>query len=184
MITRLILLSLLVGGLAAGCDVATPATGGPGGTQDGNTLPAEPVFLTPESTKPAPASNLDPGTLGLAEDVVLHFTRQGGLSGVDEAWTLYRDGRLVSKDGTFFQVTTAQVDTLLADLERLGLFNVSAPAGLTAGCCDGYLYSLAVQRAERVVQVQAADGLENIPHAVWDAINKVQEFIVAVEMNA
>ncbi len=184
MFARMLLFLILMGWMVVGCTTAasenTPASTPAGGAA----VPEEPLIPTPEASKPAPDNSVDPSKLQLEEDVVFIFTRSGGLAGVDEVWTLYTDGRLLSKDEGDFQVSKDQALTLAAELERTGLFSASTPAGLKVECCDRFLYTLTFQTGGRAIQVQAVDGNSNIPHVVWDAINKVQEFIGTVKMNS
>lgn len=184
MVAKVLILMILAGWFTAGCSAAVQPTAGLPTPEAGDMAPANPQKPAPQSQPPVPEGSPAPQKPLVAADVVFLFRRSGGLAGVEEEWTLYKDGRLLSNTGEEYHVTQAQIDTLLADLERVNLFSAPPVTGLKVECCDRFLYDLTVQSGERLIAVQAADGAQNVPEAVWDAIGKVQEFIGTIKMNA
>jgi hypothetical protein len=128
----------------------------------------EPTFLT------SPIVD-QPGEL--PRGAVIVFRRSGGIAGLDEEWTLYADGRVVSKDGRQWQTSAEQVSGLLERLDALGFFDLEATTAPVVPCCDRFYYELAVIGNEQTNTVATYDGAPDTPPGVWQAIEAVTNFL-------
>jgi hypothetical protein len=151
---------------------STAATPYPGQQETAAARPADP--------KPAPAETLP-------ADAVLRLTRSGGIAGIHETWTVYTDGRVEvsrrvnapAEDAG--QLTPAQVQTLLAELERLGFFDLQPEYGPKNACCDMITATLQARSGERQHTVTMLQGQDDTPAKLLQALEAVNALLQAAK---
>ncbi len=144
---RYSLLMVLVIALAACAGAASPSStpptspvNAPPSTTSSTTatsplVPLEPAGVTPVTTD---------GRAAVFPNTIIVYQREGGIAGKSEKWTIYQTGRIVTGDGTEWQVPADQVKPLfdLVESPDFGKLKDSYPA---AGACDDcYTHTLTV----------------------------------------
>ena len=105
------------------------------------------------------------------------FQRSGGLLPKDLQWAIYSDGRVVTGEGEEKAVTADQVQTLLAEIKRLGFFELQDSYGLSAVCNDCYTYRITVNDGGRVKTVTAVQGAGDTPESVMGIIEAINGLV-------
>lgn len=140
---------------------------------------------TEGSTSPIPTpSGEDRGldwTVEKMEGAVIIYQRSGGFSGLDEAWRIASDGRIVTLDGQTWRADPERVVQLIEEIERLGLPEAQGQYLPADPCCDRFTYELAVLIDGRVYAVRTMDGTSGVPQAVWDSLQAVNQFIAQTQ---
>jgi ribose/xylose/arabinose/galactoside ABC-type transport system permease subunit len=98
------------------------------------------------------------------------YERNGGPSCVDELYAIYPDGRIVGDDGTQKidkQSTSAEVATLLTDIEGLGWFTDNMYSTNHTPCGQCFTYFTSVTKSGQVKTVEAVDGGTDAPANYW-----------------
>jgi galactofuranose transport system permease protein len=114
---------------------------------------------------------------GLIKDgAVIVYERNGGIDCVDELYAIYPDGRIVGDNGTqqiTRQVTSAEVDQLLLDINNLGWFtdDMYSTKHRPCGACFTYFTTVSYQGQEKTVQ--AVDGGTDAPANYWQMSGEV-----------
>jgi hypothetical protein len=128
----------------------------------------------------APDRGLEPaktGSFALPEGVALSYQRSGGFAGLEETWLVYEDGRIEGPGGLDYTAKPAQVEQLIADLEKAGFFSLDSQYKPENPCCDRYVYVVTARFGESIQQMTAVDGVESVPAALWDCLQIIQAFL-------
>ena len=120
------------------------------------------------------------------DGAVLFYQRSGGLAGEIVTVRAYPDGtveRIVGRPEPETPVEVvagdaAAVETLLADLEAAGYFELERSYLPEDTCCDRFLYLISVQGDEAVHTVEALEDTPGTPEALQDSIDLIEAFIV------
>jgi hypothetical protein len=134
-------------------------------------------------TTPSPASsaNEEPGRetdkANVPNDVVIIFHRGGGFAGVNEQWTIYRDGRITANDGREWQITADQVEQLLIDIEALGFFELNDTYMPLDTCCDRFTYEVTVHKDNKANTVTTIDAAPNVPPELQQIITEINRVL-------
>ncbi len=164
--------------------VTTEAKNSPVATPTGE---QEEIAQSSPLATPSPAHPLgeeaenETGKANIPDDAAIVFHRSGGIAGVDEQWTVYRDGRVVANDGRAWQITAEQVEQLLADIEALGFFQLDNDFTPFDTCCDRFTYSLTVHNDDMVKTVTTIDDAANTPDALWNVLERVNSLLVSLQ---
>lgn len=135
---------------------------------------------------PSVASQLDESAEGGFEvasvaEVVLVYTRSGGIAGVDETYEFYTDGHIrVTKNGQASELRVAddEVTALLAELEAAGVFELPAQSKLPGVGADLMHHTLTIpQQAGKPMMVSMTDGSADLPDGVRDAFKAVNDLL-------
>jgi hypothetical protein len=129
------------------------------------------IALTPIG-KPKPPEGIPVGA-------VIIYRRSGGIAGLDEQWEIFDDGRMVAKNGAVAQAAPAEVSALLAELARIGFFDLQPQPLPLDLCCDRFTYELTAVSGQRAQTYTAVDAQEGVPSAFWQALELVQAFLQA-----
>lgn len=199
--SKLLALALLALAVLAGCapePVANPApiaqtpAGLPYPAPATAVPEAQPAYPAPASAQPAPAypapqepkrSPADP----LPEGVALRLSRSGGIAGISETWIVYTDGRVEVRRKADAaaqpagQVDPAAVQAVLAELDRLGFYDLQAEYSAKDACCDLITATLQARsggREHRVILLQEA---EDTPAEALAALQAVQALLDGVK---
>jgi branched-subunit amino acid ABC-type transport system permease component len=113
---------------------------------------------------------------------VIAYERNGGLKCVDELYAIYPDGRVTGDNGTQKtekQMTTADVDKLLAKISDLGWFtdNMYSASHIPCGACFTYFTSVSYKGQEKTVS--CVDGGVDCPPNYWQMTALFNPFLPA-----
>jgi hypothetical protein len=104
-------------------------------------------------------------------DAVLVYERNGGTGCIDELFAVHPDGRIDAdyggNDTKSGQVTPAQVDTLLEQINNLGWFTDNFYSTHHTPCGACFQYSLTVKYKGQTKTVDAVDGGVDAPASYW-----------------
>ncbi|HEY5157769.1 MAG TPA: hypothetical protein VII93_07400 [Anaerolineales bacterium] len=101
---------------------------------------------------------------------VIAYERNGGIHCIDELYAIYPDGRITGDNSTQQiekQVTSADVDKLLSEIDNLGWFtdNMYSTSHVPCGACFTYFTSVSYKDQEKTVE--AVDGGTDAPPNYW-----------------
>jgi hypothetical protein len=144
----------------------TPVTASPGSTAE------SPATSQPAAEQPAPDRPAK-----ITGEAMIIYRRSGGFAGVDEQWTIYPDGRITANDGGEWQVTVAQVEQLLRDIEALGFFDLDSRYMPFDTCCDRFTYEITVRSGDRVHTVTTIDAAPNTPPELQQVIAEISRLL-------
>ena len=106
----------------------------------------------------------------MKDGAVIAYERNGGLKCVDELYAIYPDGRITGDNGTQKiekQVTTANVDKLLSDIDNYGWFTDNMYSTSHTPCEACYTYFTTVSYKGQEKKVEAVDGGTDAPPEYW-----------------
>ncbi|MFH1524344.1 MAG: hypothetical protein ABIF04_05215 [Chloroflexota bacterium] len=111
---------------------------------------------------------------------VIAYERNGGINCVDELYAIYPDGRITGDNGTQMiekQVTSAEVDKLLSDINNLQWFtdNMYSTSHTPCGACFTYFTSVLFQGQEKTVE--AVDGGVDAPSNYWQMTGMLSQVL-------
>jgi Ribose/xylose/arabinose/galactoside ABC-type transport systems, permease components len=120
--------------------------------------------------KPAPMRPDQDNALIQAGAVVV-YERNGGTSCVDQLYAIYSDGKITSDYGNNntkqSQISVAQVNTLLGQINDLGFFTDNFYTTYHTPCGACFRYSTTVKFNGQTKTVDAVDGGTDAPAAYW-----------------
>ncbi len=119
----------------------------------------------------------DQAEIAVETGAVVAYERNGGPSCIDELYFIYPDGRIVGDDGVNKiekQVTPADVDTLLAGINRLGWFTAEMYNTWHTPCGQCYGYYVTVSYDDQIKTVKGVDGGTDAPADYWQAVSLVK----------
>ncbi len=111
---------------------------------------------------------------------VIIFERNGGPKCSDELFTIYADGRVVVEEGGEAreeQVSPAEVEALLTELDGLGWFTDELYDTWHTRCRECYGYVVTVSSQGRAKQVKGVDGGTDAPARYWDAVKSIHGLV-------
>jgi simple sugar transport system permease protein len=111
---------------------------------------------------------------------VIAYERNGGLKCIDELYAIYPDGRITGDNGAQKiekQKTSAEVDTLLSDINNLEWFtdNMYSTSHVPCGACYTY-YTTVVYNGKTKI-VEAVDGGTDSPPNYWVMTAELANFL-------
>jgi hypothetical protein len=112
----------------------------------------------------------------VAGGAVIVYERNGGLRCIDELYAIYPDGRITADNGEqqlTKQVTPAEVDHLLSDVERLGWFTDDFYTTHHKPCAACFSYSTTVSYKGQTKTVDAEDGGTDAPANYWQMSGEI-----------
>jgi hypothetical protein len=112
----------------------------------------------------------------LGGGAVIVYERNGGLGCVDELYAIYPDGRITADNGQqqlTKQVTPAEVDHLLQEVDRLGWFTEDFYTTYHKPCGACFSYSTTVSYNGRTKTVDAVDGGTDAPANYWQMSGEI-----------
>jgi len=116
---------------------------------------------------------------------VLFYQRSGGIAGELLTVRVYANGTVERTVGPpepeaavqMAPVDPAAVETLLADLETAGYFELERSYLPEDTCCDRILYLIGAEQDGRVHTVEALEATPDLPPAVGESVSLIETFI-------
>ena len=151
--------------------------------------PAEPELAPgfPEASSTPPPSAIEPTAAtrvsltpqdSSAASAVIILGQEGGIAGVQNEWTIYGDGRIVTNNGDELMVEPEEVTALLETIEQAGFFDLEQPEAADI-CCDFFTFTLTIKSGELEKRIVMSEGDPSIPQALSETLAAVQELILS-----
>lgn len=134
--------------------------------------------LTPKglSLTATPPATSEPQTS--RQDVaVIVVEKSGGIAGIHMKWMIFADGRVVPGDAAHREPDPAQVESLLAHLQKLGFYDLQTDYSSASTCNDCFVYTITVHNAGITKSVTGVDGDTATPAAFLQSIQAVNSLI-------
>ena len=116
----------------------------------------------------------------MKDGAIITYERNGGEKCIDELYGIYPDGRIIADNGTQKtekQMTPADVDKLLSDINNLGWFtdNMYSTSHTPCGACFTYFTSVSYNGQEKTVK--AVDGGTDAPPNYWQMTSMLSRIV-------
>lgn len=171
---RFYLLALAASMLAA-CATSAPS-GSPAVTHPApNLSPLSPLPSPMASSAPTPAR--PNGRTAVFPNTIIVYHREGGFAGESREWTFYSTGRIVTGDGTEWQVPADQVKPLFDLAESPAFANLSDNYPAAGVCADCYAHTLTVFGPGKPQTVTFTDSAD-APAQLQQILNEINRLIV------
>lgn len=111
----------------------------------------------------------------LDEGVVILVQRSGGFAGVDEGWSFYLDGKIVTNKGEQKTVTAEQVTNFIDEINATGFFEMEYPSGSSklSNCKDCLTYVLIATNNGLVNSITIQEGSADVPETLVQIIKQL-----------
>ena len=110
----------------------------------------------------------------LASNTAVIFKRSGGIAGLNEAWTIFTDGRVETNSPTQPNLSAEEVAQLLENLASSGFFELNSSYLPEDTCCDRFLYELTAVQDNTIHTVKTIEATPDMPEALQQALRLVQ----------
>ncbi len=148
---------------------------------DSVATPLPPTPSPPETTTASPTAQATaiPDDMEPSSDVVITFKLKGGIGGLDETWTVDREGRLRSASGERYEVGPGRVARLVQDIEAAGFFALSE-SYTDVVCADCFEYTITISHNGQAKTVEAVDASQ-LPESLKTIVRLLREFIAEAQ---
>jgi hypothetical protein len=135
-------------------------------------------------TAHAPETQLEPTSTAVpspttAPNTAVVFKRSGGLTGLNEQWTIFTNGRIETNTTTTPQLSAEQVSQLLTSLESAGFFELDTTYLPDDTCCDRYLYEITAVQDTTFHSVTTLENTPDMPEALQQSLRIIQNLLFA-----
>ena len=126
--------------------------------------PVEGIAETPTT---APTATFAPNTAVI-------FKRSGGIAGINEAWTIFTDGTVVTNSATQPELSAEEVEQLLGSLESSGFFELENSYLPDDTCCERFFYEITAVQNTSFHTVHTLEATPDMPEALQQALRLLQ----------
>jgi hypothetical protein len=130
----------------------------------------------PSPTIEVVGTPVNPAEMKMGEAVII-YARSGGFAGISEEWRFYEDGRVISIDGSEYNLDASQITELLTEIKMLGFFEMRDSGKLFSDCRDCFNHQLTVRSGEDFNSVSVVDGTSDTPDQFWKTVEKINGII-------
>jgi len=113
-------------------------------------------------------------TATFSANTAVIFKRSGGLGGLNEAWTIYTDGRIETNSNSQPQLSAEDVTQLLNGLESSGFFELEGSYLPDDTCCDRYFYEITAVQGTTFHTITTLEATPDMPEALQQALRLIQ----------
>jgi len=113
-------------------------------------------------------------TATFAPNAVIIFKRSGGITGLNEQWTIFTDGRIETNSPTQPELSAAEVEQLLNSLESSGFFELAGSYLPDDTCCDRYFYEITAVQNSTFHTITTLEATPDMPEALQQALRIIQ----------
>jgi hypothetical protein len=127
-----------------------------------------------------PTVTLSPGPILQTPDqggAVIILEQSGGIAGISKKWTIYADGRVLSDNQAESKLAESRVDTTLADIRKLGFFEMQDDYSIGSKCMDCFLYTVTVNSNGSSKTISGVEGDAGTPAKFMDVIGEINSLI-------
>jgi hypothetical protein len=131
----------------------------------------------PVETQVTPSSGpVSPPAPDLGVPVII-MEKSGGIAGVHDKWTIYAGGQVVSAGQVVHTLTSDQVSSTLADIQKLGFFNMQADYSKASTCNDCFIITITVASAGNSKTVTGVEGDTHTPAEFLQVISDISSLV-------
>lgn len=113
----------------------------------------------------------DPG------EPVIVMDKSGGIAGIHNKWTIYTNGQVVSAGQVVHTLTADQVKSTLADIQKLGFFDLQADYSKASTCNDCFMITIMVNSAGNSKTVTGVEGDAHTPAEFLQVIGEINSLV-------
>lgn len=130
-------------------------------------------------TAHAPVENIEvtpttAATATFAPNTAVIFKRSGGIAGLNEAWTIYTDGRIETNSTIQPELSAKTVEQLLSSLDSIGFFDLEDSYLPDDTCCDRYFYQITAVQSSTFHTVNTLESTPDMPEALQQSLRLIQ----------
>ncbi|MAT96155.1 MAG: hypothetical protein CL608_03345 [Anaerolineaceae bacterium] len=134
-------------------------------------------------TAHAPVENIEETataapTATVATDTAVIFKRSGGIAALNEAWTIFTDGRVETNSNTQPELSATEVEQLLSSLESSGFFELEESYLPEDTCCDRYFYEITAVQNSTYHTVRTLEATPDMPEALQQSLRLIQTLLL------
>lgn len=115
-----------------------------------------------------------PPTATVAANTAVLFKRTGGIAGLNEAWTIFTDGRVETNSATQPELSAEEVKQLLNGLESSGFFELEDSYLPEDTCCDRFFYEITAVQNSTYHTVRTLEATPDMPEALQQSLRLIQ----------
>ncbi|MEZ4593564.1 MAG: hypothetical protein R3D55_20835 [Chloroflexota bacterium] len=112
-------------------------------------------------------------------DTAVIFQRSGGLSGSEEKWVIFTDGRVETNSSSTPSLSAGEVSQLLNSLNSVGFFSLNGSYLPEDTCCDRYLYEITALQGTTFHTVTTLEATPDMPEALQQSLNFIENALFA-----
>ncbi len=131
------------------------------------------LVLVACNAKDTPAS-------GISEDTSLTYQREGGVTGINQEWTIYPNGRIIAPDGQEMQVSQEATADVLSRSAAIESADLSKSYVADDECCDQFFYTIIIKVGDQETTLHTSDGA-NHPESITLLIEEIERLIATAE---
>lgn len=113
-------------------------------------------------------------TATLSPNTAILFKRSGGIAGLNEQWTIFTDGRVVTNSTIQPQLSAEQVSQLLNSLETVGFFALDNTYLPEDTCCDRFFYEITAVQDTSFHSVTTLEATPDMPEPLQQSLRLIQ----------
>jgi hypothetical protein len=117
-------------------------------------------------------------TATIAANTAVIFKRSGGIAGLNEQWTIFTDGTVVTNSATQPEFSAEAVEQMLGSLESSGFFELEATYLPDDTCCDRFLYEITAVQDTSFHTVTTLEATPDMPEALQQALRLLQTVLL------
>lgn len=151
---------LLIAILLAGCASAAQSTMISKGPLDAQTTPTAGAVSQPTPDQGMP---------------VIVMERSGGIAGIHNKWTIYASGQVIMAGQVVRTLAADQVNTTMADIQKLGFFEMQADYSKNSNCMDCFLDVVTINSGGNSKTVTAVEGDARTPAEFLKVIEDINK---------
>lgn len=134
-------------------------------------------------TAHAPVENIEETvtaapTAPVATNTAVIFKRSGGIAALNEAWTIFTDGRVETNSNIQPELSAAEVEQLLSSLESSGFFELEESYLPEDTCCDRYFYEITAVQNSTYHTVRTLEATPDMPEALQQSLRLIQTLLL------
>ena len=163
------LAGVFIASFAAGCS--------PGENIAGTPLPSTKSSESTATSTAAPRRSISEGAF--------EYSRTGGVTGTDERWRFFSDGRVVDAQGVEYEIPETEIASLLEEIEALGFYDWEVGRNRLGSCADCFTYTISAHNDGQSNQLSFVDAQADVPEGIWTILEGIQGLLeVAVEVES
>lgn len=116
-------------------------------------------------------------TATLGSNTAVIFKRSGGITGLNEQWTIFTDGRIDTNSPSQPQLSAEEVEQLLNSLESAGFFELDGSYLPEDTCCNRFYYELTAVQNSTFHSVKTLEATPDMPEALQQALRLIQTIL-------
>lgn len=168
--------------LVAGCQPQTDSQPSPSPSESSGVPTSSPKPTAKPTERSSRTPTIEPTISRATPDPateakpVITFKQEGGFAGLDQTWSIFSDGRVLTPDGGMVLVEADSVSDLLVEIEQAGFFALSQPKTEPV-CCDFFTFTISARYGDQENTISMSEGGPDLPPAFTTSVLAIQEFL-------